>query len=384
MKTTDNATTGPDRGTSLPWWSSIRGGSRREQINLVAGLLFLLTLLLILALVGLTRQFHPAPLAAQEANPALTQVDPPRRNSSLVYDPLQRVVLLFGGTLLTPGGALTNQTWTWNGHVWQQQHPRTAPPALQGTMVYDAASQQVILFLDQVQSDGTVANEMWLWQGDTWQQLPTTHPPEVLGASMAYDAAHGEVILFGGTITGSNGNADTLSNATWTWNGHTWQEQQPPTAPSPRTGTAMAYDEADQQIVLYGGTTATGLSAETWTWNGTNWQQIVPAATPSPRQNPLLVYDSASRQMVLLGGINPAGTQPAAPETWVWEHHTWQRIITSGTPADLYESAVYDDATRTVLVYAVQGTIAKLTPSTTASPASQTWIWNGSTWQLLR
>lgn len=354
---------------------------KKTRKSLIAVLAFLLSVLLVLIWIGLARRSYPgSPTLAPP--PPLLQIEPPRRDSSMVYDPLQHSVLLFGGTLLTAAGTQTNETWSWNGQSWHQLHPSVSPPALQGSMVYDAASRQTILFLTQVQDGGSIANEMWNWNGSTWQQIQPPVVPEVLGASIAYDAARGQVLLFGGETPGAGG-TNMFSNATWTWNGLTWQEQQPATAPSPRTGATLAYDEADQQIVLYGGITATGLSSDTWTWNGLTWQQIQHISSPPARQSPLLVYDGAAQQMLLFGGINAAGTGSAQDDTWVLKNNGWVRISVAGAPADLYASVTYDDATRTVLVYATQGSINKGVQPATSAPISQTWIWNGTTWKLL-
>ncbi len=363
------------------WHTNMRAKLASGRSRLLTGFALLLVILLVLAWIGLTHQFYFTSPTKSASASTLAQVEPPRIGSSLVYDPLQHVVLLFGGTLLVSGGAQSNETWTWNGQSWQQLHPASSPPALQGNMVYDAASQQIILFLNQVPSEGNVANEMWSWNGRTWQQLRPTLMPEVIGASMAYDAARGQVLLFGGAA--ANGHAGTLSNATWTWNGSNWQQQHPSASPSARTGASLTYDDARQQSVLFGGITADGLSSETWTWNGLTWQQLLNIQPPSSRQHALLIYDSATHQLLLFGGLNPAGTQPVAGDTWTLRDNGWSKVSATGAPAELYSSATYDDATRTVVVYTVKGSLDKLTQANSFAPTSQTWTWNGTSWKLL-
>lgn len=366
--------------------SLLRGKEMRfetpERRWVVAGLALLLVLVLVLVWAGLTRQFHAASPPTLAASAPLAQVEPPRRESSLAYDPRHHVVLLFGGTLLTADGTLTNETWAWNGQSWQQQHPLTSPPALQGTLVYDGAAQQMLLLLTQVQN-GRAVNQMWSWDGANWHQLHPALLPEVLNASLAYDAASGQLLLFGGETPDISGQNGQLTNATWLWNGATWQMQHPSTAPSPRANAALAYDQARQQIVLFGGLTQQGLSSETWLWNGTVWQQFQNATAPSTRQNALLVYDQATRQMLLFGGLNAEGTRPAPDDTWELQQSGWSKIAAHGAPADLYESAVYDAAAQNVLVYAVQGSIPKDPQSSASTPISQTWIWDGTHWKLL-
>lgn len=375
----------PDTSTRIPSpkINQPRPGKRRNLF--VTFLAFLTVLFIVLAWVVLVRQFHSgqqsassAPATTQAAS--LAQVEPPRTDSAMAYEAAHHLVLLFGGTEQVPGGAVTNETWAWDGHTWKQLHPASSPPPLPGRMVYDVARGQIVLFLNQVQN-GRVANEMWAWDGNTWQQLHPATIPEVLGASMAYDAARGQIVLFGGEAP--FGHVGTMVNTTWTWDGSTWQRQRLVVSPSPRTGAAMAYDTAQQEIVLYGGITTDGISSETWTWNGTTWRQQHPASTPTERQNPLLVYDNATRQPLLFGGMSVSGGQLMVGDTWAWNGTTWIKVASQGAPTALYESAAYDDATQTVIVYAVQGVINKLAHSGPSGPVSQTWIWNGTTWKLL-
>lgn len=360
-----------------------RLASAKMRRGLFTGLLCLLALLLLGTWITLAQRAAPLSSPQVAASSTLPQVEPPRRDSSLVYDPLHRVVLLFGGSLLTSGGGLTNQTWSWNGSSWHELHPLTSPPALQGHMVYDAASKQVILFLLQTSGGGQVANQMWTWDGSSWHQFRLALIPEVLSVSLAYDAVRGQVLLFGPEAPASSEQNGAQSSATWSWNGSAWQELHPSTSPSPRSGAALAYDGARQQIVLYGGVTAQGLSSETWAWNGSAWQELLTRQTPTPRQNGLLVYDSASRQLLLFGGLDAQGLQPVSAETWLLQGTGWVRISTSGAPTDLYASATYDDASRNVLVYAAHGSISKDATPAPVPPVSQTWSWNGTTWKLL-
>jgi hypothetical protein len=389
MKKTPLATTKPDASASRLTPGGDQSKPRRGHNFFLASLALLIVLLLIIGWAGLTRQFHsgsPAALttgsiAAAKTTTQSAQIEPPRRDSTLAYDPAHQSILLFGGTLLTNNSTQTNETWSWNGQTWQQLHPASAPPALEGTMVYDASSQQIVLLLSNVQSGNRVANEMWTWDGNNWQQLQVASMPEVIGASMVYDAAQHQIVLFGGETP--HGQTGTLTNATWTWNGTSWQQVHSPTAPSPRSGAALAYDAAHQQVVLYGGTTAQGISGETWLWNGKSWQKQVVTNGPTLRQHALLAYDSATQQTLLFSGLNQGGTQSAPGDTWTWNGSSWKKVASQGTPTDLYESAAYDEATRTVTVYAVQGTINKLAQSGISAPTSQTWLWNGSSWQRL-
>lgn len=307
----------------------------------------------------------------------IAQVEPPRRDSAMAYDAAEHRIVLFGGTILP--NQMTNETWSWNGSAWSHLYPASSPPALQGKMVYDGATGQLILFLSQVQSGGSIANELWAWGGATWQQLHPATMPDVIGASIVYDAARQQVVLFGGGVPGTR--SVTYLNATWIWDGTTWIQRHPAAAPPPRTDAVMVYDSAQQQIVLYGGS---GLSPfhDLWTWDGVTWQQQHPTSMPPARQQANLVYDEATQQIVLFGGLNLSETQ-ALSDTWIWNGADWTQVASQGGPTALYASDAYDSDQQDIVVYAVQGNAKGSLPTGASSPMSQTWIWDGSIWKLL-
>jgi hypothetical protein len=104
--------------------------------------------------------------------------------------------------------------------------------------------------------------------GLNWtRQAPASSPPARSDAAIAYDAATGTVVLFGG-FTRTAGDIVTFGD-TWTWDGSTWAKQNPAAQPSARVSTAMAYDAATRNVVLFGGVGIAGgsvPSGDTWTW----------------------------------------------------------------------------------------------------------------------
>ena len=120
-------------------------------------------------------------------------------------------------------------------------------------------------------------------------------PPNVgSGYAMAYDAARQVVVLFGWS-----GTVDT-----WEWDNTRWIKKTPPNAPSPRRLHAMVYDSARQVVVLFGGidlSRVVGLN-DTWEYDGTTWTQRTPATAPSARYGHAMAYDSTRQVTVLFGG----------------------------------------------------------------------------------
>src|SRR5438445_2522019 len=66
----------------------------------------------------------------------------------------------------------------------------------------------------------------------------------------------------------------------------------PGDAPEARFGAAMAYDEANETSVLFGGQGQSAYLSDTWTWNGQRWPQQPPTVSPTPRSRPGQVYSA--------------------------------------------------------------------------------------------
>jgi Galactose oxidase, central domain len=232
-------------------------------------------------------------------------VSPPARvNASMAYDAARDKLVLFGGTgehETRENGLQLNDTWTWDGTTWTKQQPRTSPPAREGaSMAYDAATRTVVLFGGVSGNNNnrvtTYLNDTWLWNGSTWVQAhPATAPGPRTGASMAYDGARRKLVLFGG------GHGVQL-NDTWAWDGSTWTRQHPATSPPARVYAASAYDDGARVVVLSGGVNIVGLT-DTWTWDGTTWTKQHPVTAPAAGHAVRMAYDAAQHSMVLISTL---------------------------------------------------------------------------------
>ncbi len=129
-----------------------------------------------------------------------TQNPPSRILAQMAYDAATHQVVLFGG--FRAGGSVgeLDDTWTWDGTTWTKQHPAQSPPPLAGASIaYDAAMHQVVLFGGGPSGPFRNLDDTWTWDGTTWtEQHPAQSPPGTQLASMAYDAATHSILLFGG------------------------------------------------------------------------------------------------------------------------------------------------------------------------------------------
>jgi hypothetical protein len=227
------------------------------------------------------------------------------------------MVVLFGGT----GPGYLNDTWTWNGTAWTEQHPAANPPPRHGSsLAYDGASRQILLFGgDSGARVPLFMNDTWVWSGTSWAQLnPASSPPPRADASMAYDEVARQLVLFGGAGAMALGD-------TWTWDGRNWTQQAPSLSPSARYAAAAGYSASDGRLVLFGGYTGFSVRLnETWAWNGSTWNQLHPSNQPRAR-----VYASLSAApaggLLLFGGSTDAvkGDHGELNDAWSWQEASW-------------------------------------------------------------
>jgi hypothetical protein len=116
-----------------------------------------------------------------------------------------------------------DDTWTWDGSTWTQQHPAATPPGGAAWAAYDPTRRNLVLCVTGPAADA----QTWVWDGTGWKQKhPATSPKPRLFASIAYDDAVGKVVLFGGKGVGAGVTGDA-TNELWLWDGANWEQWRP-------------------------------------------------------------------------------------------------------------------------------------------------------------
>ena len=273
---------------------------------------------------------------------------------------------------------LRNDTWTFDGRSWTQQHVSLSPPARRdASMAYHAATGTILLFGGiPVPAGGghPVLADTWTWNGSAWaERNVTTGPSGRTDASMAGDPVHQTVVLFGG----NDGNTEL--DDTWIWNGSAWSRLTPANRPSARAGAAMAYDERHGVVVLFGGATYTGdrfsPTDDTWLWDGANWNRMTPPSSPSARIGATMTYDPGSRSVILFGGATVSGgPQPSLHDTWSWDGEGWTELQPSISPPG---------RSHTFTASIADGLLLFSGGADNGGILSDTWIWDGANWAEL-
>jgi hypothetical protein len=248
---------------------------------------------------------------------------PARVWHAMAFDSVHGNVLLFGGCT---GNALPftylDDTWSWDGSNWTNVSSSGDPSGRQApSMAFDSTHGQVVLFGGS-SSVGTALADTWIWSGTTWSQQTTVSVPARRFASMSYDPVNQATVMFGGD------NGTTPLSDTWLWNGTGWSHANPTASPTPRNTQGQAWDPVRHVTVLWAG----GGEVDTWLWNGSNWTQDSPLSFPPRRTYVNMAYDLQHANMVVFGGTTATGV---LNDTWALEYtysQSWM-LATSGKSA---------------------------------------------------
>jgi hypothetical protein len=239
----------------------------------------------------------------------------------MAYDPDIGKLVLFGGEAIEPSNLSRpfNDTWTYDGATWIQQHPATSPPPRAGNppgatggMAYDPSIGRLVL---------VHMTETWTFDGKTWtKESPAVSPVGWSYSPVTYDAALKKLVLY--TVSAPYKPNPT----TWIYDGKTWISQSSPTNP-PQGTASMAYDPAVGHTVLFGGNVpvpnnyrdpGTKPVNDTWIYDGETWTKQSPLTAPTPRAAALMVYDPAHNSLVLYGGQGLTSSDAPFTDTWTY------------------------------------------------------------------
>ena len=290
---------------------------------------------------------------------------PARTGAAMAWDDARGEVVVFGGS---SGSGLLGDTWVWNGGAWRQIDRDAAAPSarVDAAMAFDPVSGDVVLYGGA--GDGLFPlGDTWSWDGAKWTARGNVGGPGALrDHALAVAPATGQLVLFGG-----RGSLGLSSDAIHTWDGARWVDITPGDRPAPRTGHRMVWDPVSEEVVLFGGC-ADGEcpAADTWVWDGIRWtRRIDLVLSPAARTRPAMAWDDARETVVLWGG---EGTGGARNDTWEWNGSSWASRVTAGVrpPARRGPAGATDPATGQAFIHGGEDDGA----------LSDTWAFGGSRW----
>jgi hypothetical protein len=223
---------------------------------------------------------------------------------SLAYDPTQRLAVLFGGWT---GSAWLGDTWEWDGSVWTQRNPPTAPTARDSAMLtYDGVTGRLLLF-GGVDVSGNEVSDTWEYDtvAKTWTRLsPVISPAPRQHSGIVYDELTGRVLLYAGSPT----------RDAWEWDraANTWRLLSTPVGPS-TIAPVMIYHAARHRALAFDQYPRQRLFE--WDRATNAWLDVSVLPAPPARDVPGFAYDRARQRGVLFGGEGATLGQPLA-DTW--------------------------------------------------------------------
>jgi galactose oxidase-like protein len=150
--------------------------------------------------------------------------------------------------------------------------------------------------------------------------------------------------------------ANSPRSSTYETDANQWTERSPRNAASGRRYHALAYDDASDRTILFGGV-AGDERADTWAsdFSANTWTEMRPAKSPPGRSYHAMAYDPMSDRIVLFGGAaGPQDRETPFADTWTYDHdtNTWAELRPQHAPTARGWHAMADDApSRTILLF---------------------------------
>ncbi|MGI0028412.1 MAG: Kelch repeat-containing protein, partial [Nitrososphaera sp.] len=290
----------------------------------------------------------------------LENTPPARRSHAMAYDPVNKVVIVFGGY---GNGSHLADTWALDlkNKAWINMTSPNSPSARAATaMIHDPVNKRMVLFGGFAQGHSIVSNDTWGYSYPTnsWTELrPDDAPSERASYGMAYDSTRHEIVLFGGFTERG------YFNDMWIYNieENAWRELSTSgEVPSPRGAMGFVYDIRNDVFIMFGGFSDRGFFSDTWVFEPQSgaWDRKEPSDSPPPIRT-RMVYDNSTGRAIFFGGdtISPE-SEEGAPEPYseVWAYdfaaNLWTSIETSNAPpARALNGIIYEPESRALLIF---------------------------------
>jgi hypothetical protein len=246
-----------------------------------------------------------------------------RTNAGGAYDRSRSRAVVAGGARKGADGQwrIVGDSWTTSGAAWR---PIGEIPSRDHNTLVETRGGGVLMF-GGIGADRSAAwpGDTWELRGDAWVRVATEGPGGRGRTAMAFDRARNEVVLFGGVSAPEPDQSQTFLSDTWIWNGTGWRKAADG-GPRGRYAHAMTFDERKGVVLLYSGAGAHKGAPldDLWQWDGKTWREIpLSGPTPGHRYQPVLVYDPARDRSVLVGGLG------GHEDTWEWDSARWHRVV---------------------------------------------------------
>ena len=220
--------------------------------------------------------------------------------------------------------------------------------------------------------------ELWKWVENTWTKIESPNAPILRnGFAVACDQKNEILFLFGG------GHQDKVYNDFWKWDGTSWIQIMA-TGPGKRIYAQMCFNEATRKLVLFGGDRNEGdILGDTWEFDGKNWIQVS-VTGPEPRLPGQLEYFEKKQKVVLYGGLrfSETGMRKDFNDLWEWDGREWLKVYDgNGALKTLIHPGMVSDPELGKMMMFGGSRIIKMDGRYENPYTNEVWFWDGVGWQ---
>ncbi len=198
----------------------------------------------------------------------------PRAEAAMAYDSERNKIVLFGGYQFTDDGLnyiKLNETWEFDGTDWKKIFVTGPSPRNGAAMIFDPQQKVCILFggsIPRNASDSSIFNgTTWKWDGKSWTPIKTD-AQNIFNSAMAYDPDKKMIIRFGGW------DGKQRVYITWQFEENDWKEIKFNSNPLARNHAVMIYDSNKKRVLLFGGHDGENIFGDMWEYKYKDWRPV--------------------------------------------------------------------------------------------------------------
>lgn len=256
----------------------------------------------------------------------------PRRDGELIFDPVGKRLVLFGGN--TDAG-LSTDTWAFDlsAKTWTKLATLGAPPSgrFGFDAVYDPVGHQMVIYNGQ---GAGFFNDTWTLNLTTleWKDVSpasqNARPRRRYGSAAIFDSQTRSMVTFAGFTSEAGRFQDTQSFALAA---NAWADWTPTGAkPQVRCLLTAAFDPAGRRMIIYAGQ-RNGALDDIWSFDlaSRQWTDLTPAQRPQGRFWSTSFVNNAGRFMIF-GGSGAGNFN----DTWEFDltQRRWTRLEIENPP----------------------------------------------------
>lgn len=302
--------------------------------------------------------------AGYQAGPVPSNDPGARWGHVFIYNPVDKKIVLFGGTNKR-GGVFLDDTWVWKNGAWT--HLDVPGPPARGfcAVAFHQQRQSIILHGGRGKNRITYS-DLWEWNGSTWTQLEQEGSYKADHHQMVYLENEQALLAFGGW------DGKEVREDTWRWDGE-WELLAIPSPPK-RSAFSMVYNKKTDQVNLFGGLWINGQYADLWAWQEGHWSALGGPYDNSSLDHHSMIYDDSLEKVIGFGGKNYRYSMQRT--TFQIEGHKIEAITEEGPEGRHSFGFTYDSDAKIGYLYG-----GKKYENENQIALGDFWRWKDHTWE---